>query len=335
MSDVDKKEDFEGHKKDHRGANDEDSGSDFEGHKNRINRGANDERRPATTSRASKKDHRGANDEGHGRRLRGPQEGPHGAEKDGRQRQRGSFPGVSSRAKPGRHTSPGLSPFPGVGNLSASTRTDHLSCATWTRTDSSASSSRSPGVVLRALEQCGDAGDGRLGAVAAARPRRGLGAPSAGGRARSRPGSRTGSAGRSRRARTLARWGGRAPGARRARARRSGAAPPSGLGHVARRSAAWRAKRGSCCRSSITSGCRVTSTQPAMPVLDGNPHPDEVALALARDGLEHELVGRARRAGRSTRPWRRRSPARRRRSTAAAPGGSPRMASMPVATASR
>ena len=55
----------------------------------------------------------------------------------------------------------------------------------------------------------------------------------------------------------------------------------------------------------------------------GNPHPDQVALALARDGLEDELVRRRRRAGRSTTPWRRRSPARRRRSTAAARDGSP------------
>ena len=55
----------------------------------------------------------------------------------------------------------------------------------------------------------------------------------------------------------------------------------------------------------------------------GNPHPDQVALALAGDGLEDELVRRRRRAGRSTTPWRRRSPARRRRSTAAARDGSP------------
>ena len=56
-------------------------------------------------------------------------------------------------------------------------------------------------------------------------------------------------------------------------------------------SAASRAKRGSLSSSSTTSGWRVTSTQPAMPVLEGKRWPTSSLGALAGDGLEHQLVG--------------------------------------------
>ena len=125
--------------------------------------------------------------------------------------------------------------------------------------------------------------------------------------------------------------GGRAPGARRASFPVHERHRHQRLRHVARALGACRAKRGSCWRSSITIGWPVTSTQPAMPVLGGKPHPDQVALALARDGLEDELVRRVveeedrRRLGAEDRPRDVDDRLQRVR------GGSPPTASIPVA----
>ena len=77
-----------------------------------------------------------------------------------------------------------------------------------------------------------------------------------------------------------------------------------------------REKRGSASRSSTTSGWRVTSAKPAMPVLDGNRVPTSAPLAPARRPPRRRARPPPRRAGRSTPPRRRRSTARRRRSTA-------------------
>ena len=55
-------------------------------------------------------------------------------------------------------------------------------------------------------------------------------------------------------------------------------------------SATSRAKRGSFWTSSMTSGVRVASTQPAMPVPGGEARAEERVLALADDRLEDELL---------------------------------------------
>ena len=155
------------------------------------------------------------------------------------------------------------------------------------------------------------------------------------GRARSRPGCRRGRADSSRRARTLDSRAGRAPRGRRAPGPRRGAAPPSV--RAARNpvdSAASREKRVSFVRSSITSGCRVTSTQPATPVLAGSAGRG-ACRSLRRRRPRRRARRPPRRAARRTTPSRGRSRARPRRSPAAARGTRSSAPRTPAATAAR
>ncbi len=180
-------------------------------------------------------------------------------------------------------------------------------------------------VVVRVLEERGDPRDERRRSLAAERRLRAARA-AAGGRGRSRPASRSVREARARRPRTADPARGRAPTARPAPARRGGAGTRRCSTARSRSSARARAeKRGSDVRSSTTSGCRVTSAKPAIPVLDGKRVPTRVSPPCPETASKTSssallVVEEDRR-----RLGARRSCGRRRRSTGGAPGRSPRL----------